>query len=148
MRLELIGAPFTYKWPHGAIRFESGQVIDVPEDRALRIMVKAPGRLRPVQSTEPSVTPPRDGLLIPPIQSGWIVTYEDRHRKLCGGVVDRVRGTVQDCRREAGRWMVRLTDGQQIFLERIKAVGQSDAQGRLLAAWEVKRHGFNGEKAK
>lgn len=56
MKLEAIGRPFTYQWPGGQIRFELGRVIDVPEDRALRIMAKVPGRVRPLQDA--SLTPP------------------------------------------------------------------------------------------
>lgn len=61
MKLEAIGKPFTYQWPGGQIRFEPGRVIDVPEDRAVRIMAKVPGRVRPVEPVKPSTTPPDDG---------------------------------------------------------------------------------------
>lgn len=56
MKLEAIGKPFTYQWPGGQIRFEPGRVIDVPEDRAARIMAKVPGRVRPLEDA--SLTPP------------------------------------------------------------------------------------------
>lgn len=146
MKLEAVGKPFTYQWPGGQIRFEPGRVIDVEEARALRIMAKAPGRVRPIKPVKPSVTPPDTILLIPPIEPGWFVTYIDRRRKLQGGAEDRAHGTVKECRREAGRWMVYLTDGQQVFLERIVGVAKVNAQGRIVSAWRVKEHGFDGER--
>ncbi len=56
MKLEAIGKPFTYQWPGGQIRFEPGRVIDVPEDRAVRIMAKVPGRVRPVEDAPSAPT--------------------------------------------------------------------------------------------
>ncbi len=81
-----------------------------------------------------------------PILPGWLVTYQDKEGRLSGGAEDRGHGTVQECRWDAGHWTVHLTNGQQVPLWVIRAVGQTDTDGRLLAAWEVRRHGYDGRK--
>ena len=51
------------------------------------------------------------------------------------------------CRSVAGmqeRRTVRLTDGQQIPRWIIRAVGKTDQGGRILAAWSVRDHGYDG----
>ncbi len=79
-----------------------------------------------------------------PILSGWLVTYRNSKGTLCGGAEDRAHGTVQECRWNAGRWTVYLTDGHQVPMSLIRAVGQTDANGRLCAAWTVRDHGYDG----
>lgn len=81
----------------------------------------------------------------PPICSGWLVTYRDRHGKLCGGSEDRAHGTVQECRWDGMSWTVHLTDGQRLPLSLILAVGKTDSTGRILAPWAVREHGYDGE---
>lgn len=83
MRLEAIGKPFTYQWPGGRIRFEPGRVIDVPEDRAVRIIAKVPGRVRPVED-EPIALPLKPGdwvewlsPALPRQQAEVLAVYED-----------------------------------------------------------------------
>lgn len=146
MKLEVVGKSFTYQWPGGQIRFESGRVIDVEEGRALRILAKVPGRVRSVESADISGTQRDEGPMVPPLKSGWLVTYRDRLGKLQGGTDDRTHGTVKECRREAGRWLVCLTDGQELFLERIVCVAKVNSKGEILGAWTVREHGYNGEK--
>lgn len=82
----------------------------------------------------------------PPIRLGWLVTYRDRQEKLCGGAEDRAHGTVQECRWDTGRWTVCLTNGQQVPLLSIRAVGKTDTNGRICAAWTVREHGYDGNK--
>jgi hypothetical protein len=79
-----------------------------------------------------------------PVLPGWLVTYQDSAGRVCGGSEDRAQGTVQECCWEAGRWTLYLTDGQQIPLWRVRAVGQTDANGRIGAAWTVREHGYDG----
>lgn len=79
-----------------------------------------------------------------PILPGWLVTYRDQEGRLCGGSEDKAHGTVQECAWDAGRWTVCLTDGQQVPLWRMKAVGQTDDNGRICAAWTVREHGYDG----
>ena len=81
-----------------------------------------------------------------PILPGWLVTYQDKAWKLCGGAEDRAHGTVQACHWEVGRWTVCLTDGQQVPLWTIRAVGKTDKEGRVLSVWTVREHGYDGRK--
>lgn len=80
----------------------------------------------------------------PPVLPGWLVTYRDSAGRLCGGAEDREHGTVQECRWEGGQWTLYLTDGQEMPLSFIRAVGQTDVNGRLIAAWTVREHGYDG----
>lgn len=50
MKLEAIGKPFTYRWPGGEVRLEPGKPIDLPPDRAAKLLVRASGRVRQVES--------------------------------------------------------------------------------------------------
>jgi len=51
MRLEAIGIAFTYKWPGGEVHLEPGKPIDLPDERAQRLLSKAPGKVRIVSAT-------------------------------------------------------------------------------------------------
>jgi hypothetical protein len=86
----------------------------------------------------------RAGEPLAPILPGWRVTYRDKAGQLCGGAEDRARGTVLECRWESGQWIVSLTDGQRLPLWIIRAVGRTDQVGRILAAWTVREHGYDG----
>ena len=56
--LECMGPAFTYRWPGGEVRFEPGIPVDLPDDRARRVLSKAPGRVRVIAPTlfEPGST--------------------------------------------------------------------------------------------
>lgn len=81
----------------------------------------------------------------PPLQAGWLVCYRDRRGALCGGGDDRQHGTVQECRWDGKGRTVHLTDGQRLPLTSIRAVGQTDKAGEIVAAWTVREHGYDGE---
>jgi hypothetical protein len=51
MRLEATGNTFIYRWPGGAVRLEPGKPIDLPDDRAKRLLDKAPARVRVIAPT-------------------------------------------------------------------------------------------------
>lgn len=58
MILECIGESFIYRWPGGEVRLEPGRQVDIPDERALRLLAKAPGRVRVIAPTlfEPGST--------------------------------------------------------------------------------------------
>jgi len=55
MKLEAIGKGFTYRWPGGEVRLEPGKPVDLPTDRAARLLKKAEGRVRQVEIDDPVV---------------------------------------------------------------------------------------------
>lgn len=48
MLVEAIGKPITYRWPEGEVRLEPGKPVELPNDRARRLLDKAPGKVRVV----------------------------------------------------------------------------------------------------
>lgn len=83
---------------------------------------------------------------IPPIRPGWLVAYRDRNGALCGGCDDRQQGTVHECQWIGMAWIVLLTDGQRLSLTSIRSVGKTDSGGKIVAAWCVREHGYDGMK--
>jgi len=81
---------------------------------------------------------------VSPLQPGWLVVYQNRGLALCGGFDDREHGTVEACQWDGQTWTVKLTDGQHLSLIAIRSVGQTDSTGRLVAAWTVREHGYDG----
>ncbi|MDC8450818.1 MAG: hypothetical protein LV473_21035 [Nitrospira sp.] len=84
------------------------------------------------------------GSPIPPIKPGWLVTYRKRDGRLCGGSEDRAHGTVKACVWNGIGWDVCLTDTQRMPLLAVRAVAKTDQAGRILAAWSVREHGYDG----
>lgn len=50
MTIECIGSPFTYRWPTGEVRLVPGHPVELPDSRVARLLEKAPGRVRVVES--------------------------------------------------------------------------------------------------
>jgi hypothetical protein len=50
MLVEAIDKPMCYRWPEGEVQLMPGQPVDLPESRALRLLKKAPGKVRLVPS--------------------------------------------------------------------------------------------------
>lgn len=46
MKIEAIGKPFIYRWPDGEVRLEPGKPIDLPADRAAKLLARAGARVR------------------------------------------------------------------------------------------------------
>ena len=88
------------------------------------------------QATEP--------VRIPPLSPGWLVVYRDQRGTLRGGVDEREHGTVKECQWQGTGWFVVLISGESLPLSIIRAVGQTNGEGRLVAAWTVREHGLNG----
>ena len=116
----------------GQVRaLHAGQTIDLPPEKARRLLERAAGRVRVLgDATQP----------IAPIKPGWFVIYPNREGKLCGGFDEREHGTVLECRWEGTGWTVHLTDGQRLSLSIIRGVGKPNGAG-----WTVKEHGYDGE---
>ncbi|MGQ0557885.1 MAG: hypothetical protein ACT4PN_18295 [Nitrospiraceae bacterium] len=68
----------------------------------------------------------------PPLQPGWIIAYRDRRNRLQDGMVSR-------CELTGRAWTVLLANGTTLPLKWVTSVGVPGG-----AAWDVKRHGFNG----
>jgi hypothetical protein len=81
----------------------------------------------------------------PPLKVGWLVAYKDRQGRLRGGCEEREAGTVQTCEWNGAGWVVTLPNGDRLPLSKIVSVAKTDPQGRILSAWTVREHGFNGE---
>jgi len=95
--------------------------------------------------TLPAPTHDTQNILVPPLQSGWLVAYRDRQGALRGGCDDRQHGTVEACQWDGNGWTLWLTDGQRMPLSMIRSVGQTDDTGQIVAAWTVREHGYDGE---
>ena len=80
----------------------------------------------------------------PPLQAGWLVAYRDPQNRLRGGCDEREAGTVQVCRWTGTTWTVLLTHGDMLPLSQIVSVGKTDSRGKVVAAWTVKAHGYDG----
>ena len=72
MRLEALTS-FTYRWPGGEVHLEPGKPIDLPDDRAQRLLSKAPGKVRMVTLT---------------IAAGSLVTWSRGDGSIQEGFVD------------------------------------------------------------
>ncbi len=81
----------------------------------------------------------------PPLQAGWLIAYRDQHGRLRGGCDERDAGTVAACRWDGSGWRLLLTNGETLALGQIVSVTMSDAEGRVLEAWTVRRHGYDGQ---
>ncbi len=100
-----------------------------------------------IEESAPLQTPPPQPAAAPalPLQPGWLVVYRDQRGVLCGGCDDRQHGMVMECRWDGVAWTVHLTDGQRLPLSSIRSVGKTDGEGRLVAAWSVRAHGYDGD---
>lgn len=129
--------PLALKFDGRVIQFEPGSCFRVSANQAQRILAQFPHKVE-VLTLPPD--PP-----IEPLQLNWLVAYRDRSGTLRGGSDDRLNGTVQECRWIGGRWSVQLVNGETIPLSIVSSVATIDGDGRVLAAWTVREHGYDGE---
>jgi len=55
MLIEAIEHPIRYHWPSGEIRLIPGKPVEIPDEkRALKILAKAPSKVRVVQEVSPN----------------------------------------------------------------------------------------------
>jgi hypothetical protein len=81
---------------------------------------------------------------MPPVLPGWLVVYRGKDGTLQGGADDPAHGTVQRCWWDGTGWTVHLDDGQRLPLWMVRSVRKTDREGRVIAAWTVREHGFDG----
>lgn len=88
----------------------------------------------------PSVATPAT----PVLSTRCFVTYLDSTGRLCGGWDERSACMVRQCHGLGSACQVELSSGVMISLRAVRAVGQLNDEGRLLAAWTVREHGYDG----
>lgn len=90
MRVEAIARPITYRWPQGEVLLRPGRPVELPDDRARRLLEKASGKVRAVgPAPVPTPAPVPDGLVAEPAirPDGGAVTpvfYEDGDGRIQG----------------------------------------------------------------
>jgi len=117
---------------------EAGASHEGTEEESTRAPHEAGGvsRVLAVASEEPC----------PPLSPRWVVAYRSADGQLRGGYDDREAGTVKECRWDGHGWTVHLRNGDGLPLSRVVSVGQTDRTGRIIAAWTVREHGYDGLK--
>lgn len=124
--------PLRVRLRSGDVCLRPGHPIEFRDEDGQKLLARAPGKVRRVMPESP-------------LQPGWLVAYRDRDGRLRGGCDEREAGTVKECRWEGKEWTVSLTDGQRLPMSIIRSVGQTDSDGKLIAAWTVREHGYDGE---
>lgn len=79
-----------------------------------------------------------------PLPAYCFVAYTDSLGKLRGGWEERPASTVKQCHGVGAACQVELSNGNKIPLQAVRAVGQLNAEGRLIGAWSVRDHGYDG----
>ncbi|MBX3350119.1 MAG: hypothetical protein KF747_15445 [Nitrospira sp.] len=126
--------PLRVRMPTREVRLRPGEAVRFSESEGKKLLARVPDKVR-------CVTPE------PPLQAGWLVCYRDQQDRLRGGYEEREAGTVAACEwSDSGRWIVIVLNGDRLPLWRIISVAKTDTQGRILGAWRVKEHGFDGER--
>ena len=49
--VEAVGEGFLYRWPGGEVHLEPGKPVSLPDERAQRLLLKAPGKVRVIHRT-------------------------------------------------------------------------------------------------
>lgn len=80
----------------------------------------------------------------PVLPARSFVTYLDSTGRLCGGWEEWNTCTVRHCLGVGDDCQVELSSGGMISLRAVRAVGQLNAEGRQMAAWTVREHGYDG----
>lgn len=83
-----------------------------------------------------------------PLPAYCFVAYADSTGKLRGGWEERSSCTVKQCHGLGAACQVELSNGDMIPLRAVRSVGQLNSEGRLVSAWTVKDHGYDGEGSK
>jgi len=127
------------------IPFEPSDVFTVPEGEAQRLMKQHPEQLERVSLPPSTARPQPIRPVEPPLQPGWIVAYRDWENGLCGGWEAADKGVVSSCQWDGHGWMVTVVSGERFPLRAVVSVGKV-VDGRLVAAWTTREHGYDGER--
>lgn len=101
----------------------------------------------PTKYTKPTLATDEVTAPIAPLQPGWLVAYSDPQGRLRGGCDERDHGTIAKMTWGHGSWTVCLVSGEALPLARVRSVAKTDNEGRVIAAWTTRDHGFNGDGA-
>lgn len=82
----------------------------------------------------------------PPICPGWLIAYRGPEGQLLGGAEDLPAGTVTEAEYLGTGWRFRVATGTWVSLRAIRSVAKTDGHGKVVAAWEVRAHGFDGNE--
>ncbi len=142
-------SPKYSKWEDGRTFTHIGDIREIQQPEPIPLHPADTSPENDVSPEMPPTYPQEEALtecasLPPPIQSGWLVAYRDQRGALCGGCDDRQHGTVDACRWDGNGWTLCLTDGQEMPLSQVRSVGQTDEAGQIVAAWTVRKHGYDG----
>ena len=104
----------------------------------------------PTATVPGSVEPPCPALVkadlpIPPLKRGWLVAYRDELGRLRGGCDERDLGMVWSCQWDGSAWMILLLNGVTLPLRSVVSVAKVNGRGDVIAGWEVKACGYDGE---
>ena len=125
--------PLRVRLRSGEVRLRPGHPVRFPDVDGRKLLARAPGKVHCVMPE-------------PPLQSGWLVAYRDAQGRLRGGCDEREAGTVAGCEWNGTGWTIHLLNETTLPLRSVTSVGKTDAQGQVVGAWEVKHHGFDGER--
>lgn len=129
--------PLTIELGGQVITVDQWAVFTVPLEQAKELLEQFPAQL---ERLDLPPDPPAE-----PLQSGWLVAYRDHRGQLRGGCDEREAGTVAACQWDGRGWTVLLTNKDTLRLSQIVSVGNTDQDGRIVAAWNVRAHGYDGE---
>ena len=76
MIIEAIDEPILYRWPWGAVLLEPLKPVNLPEDRARRLIAKIPGKVRLVERSFPQPDERTDDARWDDLRPGTTVEYE------------------------------------------------------------------------
>jgi hypothetical protein len=149
MLLEAIQHRIRYRLRDGQeIQLCPGLPMEVPDAKARKLLQKLPKEVRAIEPMAECPAPVETDAPFAPLLPGWLVVYRGACGRLRGGDDERGAGTVKACIWDGQTWQVTVANGDVIPMTRITGVTKTDGAGRILAAWTVKDHRYDGEGRK
>ena len=116
-------------------RLAPGERVELPQEYGAKLLDRAGGKVRLIETaSEP----------LPPVPPGWHVAYRV-NGQLRGGFPDPAGQVVETAYCPETGWRLILADQTVLPLDRVVSVGKI-RNGRLVAAWVVGAHGYDGER--